>query len=52
MRRWRCRGIRKPGPAPLVCADRSWPGSSAVAGWRRAGRKVHSGAGALSVVTD
>ena len=34
----RCRGIRKPGPAPLARADRSWPGSSVVDGWRRAGR--------------
>jgi len=48
----RCRGIRKPGPAPLARADRSWPGSSVVQGWRRAGRKVHSGAGAPSAVTD
>ena len=47
----RCRGIRKPGPAPLACADRSWPGSSVVDGWRRAGRKVHSGAGAPPAVT-
>ena len=41
-----CRGLRnhaplawdpKTGPAPLACADRSWPGSSVVDGWR-AGR--------------
>jgi hypothetical protein len=48
----RRRGIRKSGPAPLACADRSWPGSSVVDGWRRAGRKVHSGTGAPSAVTD
>ena len=48
----RCRGIRKPGPAPLARADRSWPGSSVVDGWRRAGRKVHGGAGAPPAVTD
>ena len=48
----RCRGIREPGPTRLACADRSSPGSSVVDGWRRAGRKVHSGAGAPSAVTD
>src|SRR6266567_860155 len=49
---WRCRGTRKLGPSPLVCADRSWPGSSGGVSWRRAGRKVHSCAGVPSVVSD